>query len=133
MRKIVLQQYLPTADIHLGHLALSGAVLLTFGRGPALMPSRRGSFPTWAIGTTAPAWALRARLANRVQLTTDGHKAYLSAVSEVDFDRLSIPGSRVRNTMMCPAAGEKPPNGGTRQARLLSVTCGLDLEDSLDP
>jgi IS1 family transposase len=29
---------------------------------------------------------LRARLANKVQLTTDGHKAYLSAVSEVDFD-----------------------------------------------
>lgn len=29
---------------------------------------------------------LRARLANRVQLTTDGHKAYLSAVREIDFD-----------------------------------------------
>lgn len=29
---------------------------------------------------------LKARLANRVQLTTDGHKAYLKAVSEVDFD-----------------------------------------------
>ncbi len=29
---------------------------------------------------------LRARLANKVQLTTDGHKAYLSAVDEVDFD-----------------------------------------------
>ncbi len=29
---------------------------------------------------------LKARLANRVQLTTDGHKAYLTAVSEVDFD-----------------------------------------------
>jgi IS1 family transposase len=29
---------------------------------------------------------LRARLANKVQLTADGHKAYLSAVSEVDFD-----------------------------------------------
>jgi IS1 family transposase len=29
---------------------------------------------------------LRARLANRVQLTTDGHKAYLSAVSAVDLD-----------------------------------------------
>jgi IS1 family transposase len=29
---------------------------------------------------------LKARLANRVQLTTDGHKAYLRAVSEVDFD-----------------------------------------------
>ena len=29
---------------------------------------------------------LRARLANKVQLTTDGHKAYLSAVRETDFD-----------------------------------------------
>ena len=29
---------------------------------------------------------LRARLANRVQLTTDGHKAYLSAVNKLDFD-----------------------------------------------
>ena len=29
---------------------------------------------------------LKARLANRVQLTTDGHKAYLSAVEAVDFD-----------------------------------------------
>jgi IS1 family transposase len=29
---------------------------------------------------------LKARLANRVQLTTDGHKTYLKAVAEVDFD-----------------------------------------------
>jgi IS1 family transposase len=29
---------------------------------------------------------LKARLANRVQLTTDGHKAYLGAVAEVDLD-----------------------------------------------
>jgi IS1 family transposase len=29
---------------------------------------------------------LKARLANRVQLTTDGHKAYLKAVAEVDFE-----------------------------------------------
>jgi IS1 family transposase len=29
---------------------------------------------------------LKARLANRVQLTTDGHRAYLRAVAEVDFD-----------------------------------------------
>jgi IS1 family transposase len=29
---------------------------------------------------------LRARLANRVQLSTDGHRAYLSAVREIDFD-----------------------------------------------
>jgi len=29
---------------------------------------------------------LRARLANKVQLTTDGHRAYLTAVNELDFD-----------------------------------------------
>lgn len=29
---------------------------------------------------------LKARLANKVQLTTDGHKAYLKAVAAVDFD-----------------------------------------------
>lgn len=29
---------------------------------------------------------LKARLANKVQLTTDGHKAYLTAVEAVDFD-----------------------------------------------
>lgn len=29
---------------------------------------------------------LKARLANKVQLSTDGHKAYLTAVAEVDFD-----------------------------------------------
>jgi IS1 family transposase len=29
---------------------------------------------------------LRARLANKVQLTTDGHKAYLTAVDAIDFD-----------------------------------------------
>ena len=29
---------------------------------------------------------LRARLANKVQLTTDGHRAYLNAVEKIDFD-----------------------------------------------
>lgn len=29
---------------------------------------------------------LKARLANKVQLTTDGHKAYLTVVNEVDLD-----------------------------------------------
>jgi hypothetical protein len=29
---------------------------------------------------------LRERLANKVQLTTDGHRAYLSAVQQIDFD-----------------------------------------------
>ena len=30
-----------------------------------------------------------------------------------------------------PAAGEKPPGGGMRRERLVSVTCDLELEGSL--
>lgn len=47
---------------------------------------------SWHVGdrsmTTGTAFMgdLKARLANRVQLTTDGHKAYLGAVSAVDLD-----------------------------------------------
>lgn len=55
--------------------------------------------PTWYVGTRDASAAyhfihdLKARLANRVQLTTDGHKAYLSAVedafgAEVDYAQL---------------------------------------------
>jgi len=55
---------------------------------------------------------LRARLANKVQLTTDGHKAYLSAVEQLDFDAdyamlIKLYGSEAR-----PAATSRysPPN-----------------------
>jgi IS1 family transposase len=47
---------------------------------------------TWHVGDRGHGAAfefmsdLRARLANKVQLTTDGHRAYLSAVREVDLD-----------------------------------------------
>src|SRR3954471_15040705 len=55
--------------------------------------------PSWLVGerTTYDAWHfmedLKSRLANRVQLTTDGHRAYLHAVgntfgSDVDFAML---------------------------------------------
>ena len=55
--------------------------------------------PTWFVGTRDASAAyhfihdLKARLANRVQLTTDGHKAYLSAIedafgAEVDYAQL---------------------------------------------
>ena len=55
--------------------------------------------PTWFVGTRDASAAyhfihdLKARLANRVQLTTDGHKAYLNAVedafgAEVDYAML---------------------------------------------
>src|SRR4051794_37508537 len=48
--------------------------------------------PSWLVGerTTCDAWHfmedLKSRLANRVQLTTDGHKAYLSAVANTFGD-----------------------------------------------
>jgi IS1 family transposase len=54
----------------------------------------------WAVGQRDAYWAaafmddLKARLANRVQLTTDGHKAYLTAVeqafgnTDIDFAQL---------------------------------------------
>ena len=55
--------------------------------------------PSWLVGerTTDDAWTfmqdLKARLANRVQLTTDGHRSYLKAVEftfgqEIDFSML---------------------------------------------
>ena len=65
--------------------------LATCGRGPALMPNSK-LIVSWHVGdrsmTTGTAFMgdLKARLANRVQLTTDGHKAYLGAVKEVDLD-----------------------------------------------
>jgi IS1 family transposase len=55
--------------------------------------------PSWLVGerTTDDAWTfmhdLKARLANRVQLTTDGHRSYLKAVEftfghDIDFSML---------------------------------------------
>lgn len=50
--------------------------------------------PCWYVGTrdAGAAWHfihdLKARLANRVQLTTDGHKAYLSAIEDAFGDRI---------------------------------------------
>jgi IS1 family transposase len=47
---------------------------------------------SWHVGDrsadtgTSFMFDLKARLANKVQLTTDGHKAYLKAVAEVDLD-----------------------------------------------
>ncbi|QQO20107.1 IS1 family transposase [Bradyrhizobium diazoefficiens] len=47
---------------------------------------------SWHVGDrsadtgTSFMFDLKARLANKVQLTTDGHKAYLKAVEEVDLD-----------------------------------------------
>ena len=74
---------------------ISGAIS---GLGP-LWTRTQSSFPCWYVGTRDAGAAyhfihdLKDRLANRVQLTTDGHKAYLSAVedafgSEVDYAML---------------------------------------------
>jgi hypothetical protein len=47
----------------------------------------RGVWVRLATNSTRPSWAIwRPWLANRVQLTTDSHKAYLKAVAEVDLD-----------------------------------------------
>ena len=62
-----------------------------FGRGPGLTATSK-LIVSWHVGDrsqhtgTSFMGDLRARLANRVQLTTDGHKAYLKAVEAVDFD-----------------------------------------------
>ena len=56
-----------------------------YGRGRPLMPIRN-LYLAWHVGGRGgrDAWDfianLRSRLANRVQLTTDGHKAYLEAI-----------------------------------------------------
>ncbi len=60
----------------------------------------------------------------------------LTAVAHNGLVGGSSPPGPTTQSRVCgnfPAAGEKPPNGGTRRARLLSVTCDLDLEGSLDP
>src|SRR5712672_208120 len=41
---------------------------------------------SWHVGDRSTYTGTSFRLANRVQPTTDGHKAYLKAVAEVDFD-----------------------------------------------
>ena len=52
---------------------------------------------------------LKARLANKVQLTTDGHKAYLTAVSEVDFDADYAMLIKIFATDIPPGSGRYSP------------------------
>ena len=52
---------------------------------------------------------LKARLANRVQLTTDGHKAYLRAVSEVDLDADYAMLQKIFATDIPPGPGRYSP------------------------
>ena len=56
-----------------------------FGRGSELTRIPSWSFPTWSADVTVDgrmtSWKIaRSRISNRVQITTDGHKAYLEAV-----------------------------------------------------
>jgi IS1 family transposase len=81
--------------------------------------------PSWLVGerTTDDAWTfmqdLKDRLANRVQLTTDGHRAYLNAV-EFTF------GDDVDFAMLHKIYG--PADGHTQQERKYSpnVCTGID-------
>lgn len=65
--------------------------------------------PCWHVGTRDAGAAylfihdLKSRLANRVQLTTDGHKAYLSAVEDAF-------GAEVDYAMLIKLYGEDPSN-----------------------
>ena len=61
---------------------------------------------------------LKARLANRVQLTTDGHKAYLKAVKEVDFDADYAMLNKIFATDYAGAGRYSPPKciGTVKQA-----------------
>ncbi|MGY3622988.1 IS1 family transposase [Bradyrhizobium sp. USDA 10063] len=61
---------------------------------------------------------LKARLANRVQLTTDGHKAYLKAVAEVDFDADYAMLNKIFVTDYAGAGRYSPPKsiGAVKQA-----------------
>ncbi|HXL14077.1 MAG TPA: IS1 family transposase [Bradyrhizobium sp.] len=61
---------------------------------------------------------LKARLANRVQLTTDGHKAYLKAVKEVDFDADYAMLNKIFATDYAGAGRYSPPKciGAVKQA-----------------
>jgi IS1 family transposase len=61
---------------------------------------------------------LKARLANRVQLTTDGRKAYLKAVAEVDFDADYAMLNKIFATDYAGAGRYSPPKciGAVKQA-----------------
>ena len=65
--------------------------------------------PSWLIGLRDAGYAFRlmrdlqARLANRVQMTTDGHKAYLNAVEDVF-------GADIDYAMLVKLYGQEPEN-----------------------
>jgi hypothetical protein len=67
---------------------------------------------------------LKARLANRVQLTTDGNKAYLKAVAEVDFDADYAMLNKIFATDYAGAGRYSPPKciGGNPDPDLINTS-----------
>ena len=74
--------------------------------------------PSWAVGLRDAGYAyrfvknLQSRLANRVQLTTDGHKVYLNAVEDVF-------GADIDYAMLVKLYGQEPE----REARYSPAQC----------
>ena len=65
----------------------AGSAVVTYGHGPGSRPTSK-LIVSWMVGDRGAETAslfiadLQSRLANRVQLTTDGHHAYLDAVDD---------------------------------------------------
>jgi hypothetical protein len=87
-----------------------------FGRGRGWMPTRTSASATCLVGGRDAGWATEfmedcaSRIKNRVQITTDGHKAYLEAVenafgADIDYAQLQkIYGASMENeTRYSPA------------------------------
>ena len=70
---------------------------------------------------------LKARLANRVQLTTDGHKAYLKAVDAVDFDADYAMLIKIFATEYAGAARYSPPKCIGTQTQVIKGNPDPDL------
>lgn len=105
--------------------------------------------PAWLIGernaTDATVFLgdLAERLRNRVQLTTDGHRAYLSAVpaafgDEIDFAVLQklygpdpIEGARRYSPATCTAIVSKPMMGDPGSLATLDGQCDAVIEVAL--
>ena len=97
--------------------------LATFGRGRRSMPIPSSSC-RWIVGERdallgiMPSWTiLKARLANRVQLTTDGHSAYLKAVEEAFGALTSTSRSSSRSTATHHAGSVEDRNTARRMHR----------------
>lgn len=87
---------------------------------------------SWLVGGRDGEYAmafmddLRSRLANRVQLTTDGHKAYLQAVEGAFGDDVDMPcfTKSMATHLRAPRVNTAPPNASAPKstASLVSLT-----------